>query len=64
MDYNTKKNFALIAFCAYNSSLEGAMKLKYLRHSVPLDMPFHMVSFLAEVKFRFWPKTMDYNKAF
>ena len=24
-----------------------------------------MVSFLAEVKiFRFWPKTMDYNKAF
>ena len=24
-----------------------------------------MVSFLTEVKiFRFWPKTMDYNKAF
>ena len=24
-----------------------------------------MVSFFAEVKiFRFWPKTMDYNKAF
>ena len=24
-----------------------------------------MVSFLAKVKiFRFWPKTMDYNKAF
>ena len=24
-----------------------------------------MVSFLADVKiFRFWPKTMDYNKAF
>ena len=34
-------------------------------HSVPLEMPFHMVSFLAKVKiFRFWPKTMDYNKAF
>ena len=36
-----------------------------MRHSVPLEMPFHMVSFLAKVKiFRFWPKTMDYNKAF
>ena len=36
-----------------------------LRHSVPLELPFQMVSFLAEVKiFRFWPKTMDYNKAF
>ena len=36
-----------------------------LHHSVPLEMPFHMVSFLAKVKFfRFWPKTMDYNKAF
>ena len=34
-------------------------------NSVPLEMPFHMVSFLAEVKlFSFWPKTMDYNKAF
>ena len=32
-------------------------------HSAPLEMPFPMVSFLAEVKtFRFWPKTMDYNK--
>ena len=36
-----------------------------LRLSVPLEMPFRMVSFLAEVKiFRIWPKTMDYNKAF
>ena len=36
-----------------------------LYHSVPLEMPFHMVSFLAKVKFfRFRPKTMDYNKAF
>ena len=36
-----------------------------LRHSVPLEMPFHMVSFFAKLKiFRFWPKTMDYNKAF
>ena len=40
------------------------MKLKF-GHSVSLEIPFHMVSFLAEVKFlRFWPKTMDYNKAF
>ena len=35
------------------------------RHSVPPEMHFNMVSFLAKVKiFRFWPKTMDYNKAF
>ena len=28
-------------------------------------LPFHMVSFLAEVKiFSFWPKTMDYSQAF
>ena len=28
-------------------------------------MPFHVVTFLVKVKiFRFWPKTMDYNKAF
>ena len=36
-----------------------------LCHSAPLQTPFHMVSLLAKVKiFRFWPKTMDYNKAF
>ena len=41
------------------------LRISNLRHSVPLEMPFHMVSFFAEVKiFRFWPKTMDYNKAF
>ena len=40
------------------------MKLN-LRHSVPLEMPFHMVSFFGKVEFfRFWPKTMDYNQAF
>ena len=36
-----------------------------LRHSTPLEMLFHMVSFLAEVKiFNFWPETMDYSQAF
>ena len=36
-----------------------------LHHSAPLEIPFLMKSFFAEVKiFRFWPKTMDYNKAF
>ena len=41
------------------------LRSRNLRRSVPLEMPFHMVSFLAKVKiFRFWPKTMDYNKAF
>ena len=36
-----------------------------MRHSAPLEMLFPMVSFFAEAKiFRFWPKTMDYNKAF
>ena len=35
-----------------------------MRHSAPLEMLFPMESFFAEVKiFRFWPKTMDYNKA-
>ena len=36
-----------------------------MRHSVPLEMLFPLVSFFAEVKIsRFWPKTMAYNKAF
>ena len=49
---------------AFYSTVEGATKLK-LRHSVPLEMPFPMISFFARIKiFRFWPKTMDYNKAF
>ena len=47
-----------------NSSLEGAMKLKFAPFS-PLEMPFPMISCFAKVIiFRFWPKTMDYNKAF
>ena len=49
---------------AFYSTVEGAMKLKFC-HSVPLEMCYCLVLFFAEVKiFRFWPKTMDYNKAF
>ena len=51
----------IVPVCA---SLEGAMELK-LAPSAPLEMLFPIVSLLAKVKmFRFWPKTMDYNKAF
>ena len=40
------------------------MKLKFALLS-PLEMPFHMASFLAKVKiFIFWPKTMDYSQGF
>ena len=47
-----------------NSSLEGAVKLKFAPFA-PLEMPFPMVSFFVDVKFfRFWPKTMDYSQAF
>ena len=43
------------------SSLEGAT----LHHSAPLEMLFRMVSFFAKIaSFDFWPKTMDYSKAF
>ena len=39
-----------------------------LHHSAPLEMPFPVISFFAEIGsikvFRFWLKTMDYNKAF
>ena len=46
---------------SFYSTVEGAMKLKFA-HYTPLEMRFHMVSFLDKVKiFRFWPKTMDYN---
>ena len=40
------------------------MKLN-LHHSAPLEMLFPMASFFPEFgSFRFWPKTMDYSKAF
>ena len=49
--------------CFY-SLLEGAVKLNFAPFC-PLEMLFNMVSFFPEVNiFIFWPKTMDYNKAF
>ena len=37
----------------------------FLDISVPLEMCYCLVLFFAAVKiFQFWPKTMDYNKAF
>ena len=40
------------------------MKLN-LCHSAPLEVPFPMVSLFSEFgSIIFWPKTMDYNKAF
>ena len=41
---------------------QKVLRSSNLRHSAPLEM-----AFLMDVKvkfFRFWPKTMDYNKAF
>ena len=35
-----------------------------LRHSVPIEVLFRLVSLFAEVKiFSFWTKTMDYSQA-
>ena len=49
---------------SFYSTVEGAMKLKFAPFCSSW-MPFPMESFFAKVKiFRFWPKTMDYNKAF
>ena len=40
---------------SFYSTVEGAMKLKFAAFC-PLEMPFHMVSFLAEIGLiRFWP---------
>ena len=48
MDYNyIVHSFGRTSFCAQNSSLGGATKLK-LYHSAPLEMPFGMESFLAD----------------
>ena len=44
-----------------NSSLEGAMKLK-LRHSALLEMPFPMVSFIAEIGFITHSLKFDFGK--
>ena len=36
-----------------------------MHENAPLGMPFPMISFFAGVQiFRFWPKTIDYSKAF
>ena len=42
---------------SFYSNVEGAIyEAENLCHSVPLEMPFHMVSFLAEIGLiRFWP---------
>ena len=40
------------------------MKLKFCQ-TARLEVCYCLESFFAKVKiFRFWPKTMDYNKAF
>ena len=40
------------------------MELKFVP-SAPLEMPFPMVCLFSEFgSINFWPKTMDYNKAF
>ena len=50
-------------FC-YNSSLEGATKLKFASFCSSLDALSDGIMFLEIEFFSFWPKTMDYNKAF
>ena len=48
----------------HNSSVEGARKLKFVSF-YSLEMLFLMVSLFAEIaSFSFWPKSLDYNKAF
>ena len=50
---------------SFYSSLEGAMKLKFAAFCSFWDALSDGILFFAKVKiFRFWPKTMDYNKAF
>ena len=62
MDYNNRNRGDFLL--SFYSSVEGAMKLN-LRHSVPFEMLFPMVSLLVEFSsIRFWPKTIDYSKAF
>ena len=69
MDYNKaflpKSRKIEVIFCGPFTPQWKVLRSWNLRHSVPLEMPFDMVSFLAKVKiFIFWPKTMDYNKVF
>ena len=49
---------------SFYSTVEDAMKLKFA-HFAPIEMYFCMVFlFTRNTIFRFWPKTMDYSKAF
>ena len=66
MDYNKAFWPKLSSFFVVFLLKSGrCYEAEILCQSAPLQMPFPMVSFFAEVKiFRFWPKTMNYNKAF
>ena len=51
-------------YCAVAESVR-LMAAHSTVHSAPLEMLYCLVLFFTEVKiFRFWQKTMDYNKAF
>ena len=62
LDYN--RAFCSISFRTHNSSLEGAMKLEFAPFCSPRDA-LPMITLFAEIKiFSFWPKPLDYNRAF
>ena len=56
------RTFATIGTC--NSSMEGATKLKFAPFCSSCDALSNEILFAKLNIFRFWPKTMDYNKAF
>ena len=57
-DLYQMRTFAIVG--THNSSLDGAMKLKFAPFCSPRDVLLHGISFFAEVKiFRFW---LIYNR--
>ena len=63
-DGSQSKAKQAVPFATFYGTLPLSTELKS-HHSTLLEVLFPMISFFARVKiFRFWPKTMDYNKAF
>ena len=59
------RRFNQISFHAHNSSLEGATELKFVPFCSSWDALFQWYPFWPKIQiFSFWPKTVDYSKAF
>ena len=56
--------YPLLSFCTHNSSLEGAMELKFAPSCSFRGALSIGITFCQSKNFRFWPKTINYSPWF